>query len=1533
MISKNYRLDIPTNFRTKEWAENELISGFYKYFSNKDNINTTNRIEVDFCKCIWIDPWPIMSLITFFAHHIIPYSKEVLFIFPKPQIIVPLFGGDVMIDQNKVLRFLLKEGFLSILNDLKVKTNLGQEDIRLIDDFGDILSYSDCHLCESKLINTCSDNIEDVIDEIIQKTAVNLQKRKLSSLYINNLSYKARVFLTETLDNVTQHAYEEDNNYKYAMVYVRYRYGAQNIFLNSSQKQILRASIEKEEKNHPSVVFSQDCFDEKPGFLEIFVVDVGIGISEAVGLKKLGITWPSRKAFYNVITEDRNRSGKTLVGGLKLIGKILDRNRILSKDREEWLGCNLPLTETSNYYEVILPGIKEKYHIRGCYWLARISWDSVFNIDSSIWKKATSENIENLQVVYRNERSSKILDDYVFIDERFNPFFYDWNKRNNHYKEKLKVPKSITIYFSPENTQKHLIHENILQLIIKNLSSETNLIIVDINIRETETYISALHKADLAISKDKAYEQKIFFLPRIFLVTKNLDCCVLTLEKDRKQYVINDNATIQFLNGEEDAKEISLAKILRAMITKDSFTIWQDVFSLKKLHTFINSRILWDTESNKYISGYLDFNQLCTVPIFTQLFEIGVFRFIGTFSDINKVEIQAIDPLVKNTVNNIKSKIPYDQDSNSIQTVKIGSVLVLGYTQNERDNVDNSWITVHCFLHPDSDPNKQSIYRLFVWPQKGWIKKFYTPPVDDFYQRLGRTHAITPNGWKFYKIPRYDEKENSLYFRDPPHSYKDWQFENIGLRIGNYEYDGYYELFKLDIKYVIDAAFTYYTDLAVFLFVNFFLALGGHREDQIQDPIMRTKCQKILNQILSDKEARKFYEKVVLIVYPSHYYTNIVIDKLSYLLDKKFFESKENPLFIDKIIPLNFIRPSNSNSSGLISPLTFDEITQLVEKTKGEKNIILFDDSIVNGRTRKEIKHLLLNQFHDINEVRTLSIIDRFRLPYDIPNPLKHKSYWRLDVPRLGINKYNPITAAIAKAIDESKNFTPTAKEIVRRWEKGWRKRNAFRDDPFHGVVAEKITLEKPYKKFGLKYDISRKTYIQAGNDGSVGNKKNYIKIENSIGASIYAIETYCLTGRDDIAYSFVIKGPEEVPNKAKIHIICSFLLLFGPELRLTIKKLMIEKLIDIINNDTSITESDNENALASLTIIDQAKETIKTVFEAACLQHKIFHEDLIVAFAVALPNEIVQEQKFLKRIFLDNTFDKDWNDRNTLHQELFEEGSAHENTFRRFIEQRNGACSQKDLIFCLEQFYNICENLNPYLFEELLPQNEVLQNINNCMQLLKEQNNESKENPQLRKILSSLDNLLLGVHSNIFYQLSDRFPKKITITKDNFFINKVLNSLNWDKVAKEKNVCMGEYINPLVFHTNNLTNIIGILNSINSSYWVPFEKNIMSHFKNIISNVMNGSYQLIKSPFGNSIRQEAHLWYNTELDLEKLSFTLTFANQVKDGDINKHVRRANNSRKKEKYYSERLQCKTEYYANPIHEKILFCKVTLPILK
>jgi len=1530
MIKENYRLDIPTYFRTTEWAENENISNFYHLFSDAANINEINYIEVDFKNCRWIDPFPIMSLLTLLAQNVIPYSKKILFIFPQPKIKDPYHSNDLVSDQNKVLRFLFKEGFLSILNTLNIETNLNDKDIKLIDDFGDVLNYFDCHLCESKLINTKVDNIEIIINDTILKTEVNLQKRKLSSAFINGLVYKTRVFLTETLDNVKRHAYNEVNSYKYAMTYVRYRYGAKSS-INSLQRERLESLIKYERKYYPHFVFSQDSYYDKAGFLEVFVIDVGKGIAESLGLRIPANKWPAQKAFYSVISNDRDKPEKTLIGGLKHIGKILVNDEVLSKDREEWLGCSLPLLKTNTYHEGILPKLTERKHIQGCYWLARISWNNICEIDLKIWSKIDHENFKYLQAVYENEQSNsrELLNNYAFIDERFNPFFDNWSLRNKVYANELAKHKDITIYFSPEDTQKHLITDHILITFIKNLSSETNLFIVDINERETETYISALHRANLPLPDE--YRQNVRFLPCIFLITKNLYCCVLIYNKEKNQYIIDDRFTKQFLDVKESEEEISLSQILKAIITFDSLTIWKEVLSLKKLHTFINSNILWDTNTGKHILGYLDFNQLCTVPIFTKLFEMGVLRFMGISSNVNEIQIESIDPLVKNIVNNLKSEIPFKENCEKTK-IWIGSVLVAGYIQNEISNINNSGIVLHCFLHPDSE--KRNAPRLFIWPQRDWIKKFHTP-VEDIYQRLGRTHAIAPYGWKFYKIPRYDKKENSLYFRNPQRSYVDWQSENVGLRIGNYEYDGYYDLFKLDIKYVIEAAFTYYTDLAIYLFVNFFIALGGRNQEQIKDSIMRTKCWGIISQILQDKESMNFYNDVVLIAYPSHYYANIVIGKLSYLLDKDFFDkgnSNTSSYFIDKIVPLNFIRPSNSNSSGLISPLTFDELNQLLYSKNGKKNVILFDDSIVNGRTRKEIKHLLFNQFEGIDEVRTLSIIDRFRLPYDIPNPSKHRSYWRLDVPRLGNNKYNPITDSITKAKDGSRNFTPTAQKIVKRWETGWKKRNSFQDDPSHGLVAEKVTLVKPYKKFGLKYNELKKDFIQIGSNGEDEDKTNRIKIENSIGAAVYVIEAYCLTGRDDIAYNFAMKDTEEIPDKAKIQILCSFLLLFGSELRFSIKKLMLDKLIDIVNNNTSINDSDNENALASLTIINQDKEIIKAIFETACLRYKTFHEDLIIAFAIALPNEIVQEEKFLKRVFLDNTFDKDWNDRKTLHQELFEEGSAHENTFRRFIEQRDGACSQKDLIFCLEQFYDICENLNPYLYEEMFLKNEVLQKINICIQLLKEQTHVSKENPQLRPNLSSLDNILLGIHSHIFFQLSDKSPQKITMIKDNFFINKVLNSLNWDKVAKEKGVSIAGQTNPLVFHTNNLTNIISKLNSINLSYWVPFEKNIMLHFKNILSNVMNGSYQLIESPFGDSIKQKAHLWYNTELDIDKYKFTITFANQVKDDRID-YIRRANNSMKKEKYYSERLQCKTEYYSDPEQEKVLFCKVTLPILK
>lgn len=1477
----------------------------------------------------------MMSLLTFFAQNVLPvFNVKTYFTFPLPQIYDPYKRNFSIIDQNRVLRFLLKEGFFDVIDTLQIETNICEEKKRLINELGDVLNYFDCHLYETNLINCNSDDIEEIIDNIISKIEINLQKRKLSSFIINNINYKTRVFLTETIDNVKKHAYSEDNLLKYAMVYVRYRYGSRSSMINSIQQKRLDKLVLHERNHYPRFVFSPDSYYEQEGFLEIFITDVGKGIAESSGFRAREDKWPAHKAFYSVISDDRDKPEKTLIGGLKHIGKILINDQILSKDREEWLGCRLSLLKTSTYHEAILPKSINKFHIQGCYWLARISCDNkTYKIDEDIWQKINNENTDRFQKIYENElvNSRELLKNYGFIDERFNPFISNWSLRNNAYSKILSAKKAKTIYYSPLSTQKHLIEKHIITTFINNLQSKTELYIVDINENETETYISALHKAHLVVNEIN----NMFLLHNIYLITKQLYCCVLSFDDEKKQYIIDKGKTNAFINS---TFENSLSEILKAIITFDSLSIWQEVASLKKLHTFINSNILWDKGKNKYISGYLDFNQLCTVPKFTQLFEIAILRYIGISSIINKTQVDYIDPLVKNIVNSFNSRIPH-QIQESEKKIWVGSVLVAGYVQNEITSINNLGVIVHCFLHPDSD--KKHAPRLFIWPKKEWIKNFHTP-AEDFYQRLGRTHAIAPYGWKFYKIPRYDKKEISLYFRSPQHSYKDWQSEKVGLRIGNYEYDGYYELFKLDIKYVIDAAFAYYTDLAVYLFANFFIALGGKKREEIKDPIMQTKSWDVISNILNDEELMKFYNDVVLIAYPNHYYTNIIIDKISYLLDKDFFDKREldiNSNFIDRIVPLNFIRHSNSNSSGLISPLTFDEIGQLISSKEGERNIILFDDAIVNGRTRKEIKHLLFNQFEGVTEVRTLSIIDRFRLPYDIPNPSKHKSYWRLDVPRLGNKKNNPITNAINKAKDEARNFTPTAQKIVDRWEVGWKKRNPFQDDPAHGLLAETISLINPYKKFGLKYNDLEKDFVQIGtNEKNASDRTNQIKIENSIGAAIYAIEIYCLTGRDDIAYNFAIMDNNEISDKAKIQILCSFLLFFDSEIRFSIKKLMLDKLVEILNAQNSM--GDNETALACLTLINQNKDTVKAIFETASKEHKMFNEDLSVAFAIALPYDFIQknEIKFLKRIFLDSSFSKDWNDRKTLHLELYEQGSAHINTFRAFIENRDNSCSPNDLIFCLEQFHNICTHLNFHLYANLESTKEnLLKEMNNCIELLRKwkKENHEAEIQQVRDELVKLNNLLLSIHSNIFYQLSDVKAQKPIMPND-FFIVDIINKLDcdyWKKVAKEKGILTDESNNvPCIYHTNNLTELIRTLNTRTESLWVPCERSIKLHIRNIISNVMHGTYDLIESPFTNSIKEKAHLWYDVELDLENHRLIIIFANQMRSNGED-YIRKATNSIREEKYYSEKLECKTNYYCDPQNTDILFCKVTLPILK
>lgn len=54
-------------YRTNTWSEDINISRFYQLFSKPGNPYKITHVEINFKGCRWIDPIPLMSLLTLIA--------------------------------------------------------------------------------------------------------------------------------------------------------------------------------------------------------------------------------------------------------------------------------------------------------------------------------------------------------------------------------------------------------------------------------------------------------------------------------------------------------------------------------------------------------------------------------------------------------------------------------------------------------------------------------------------------------------------------------------------------------------------------------------------------------------------------------------------------------------------------------------------------------------------------------------------------------------------------------------------------------------------------------------------------------------------------------------------------------------------------------------------------------------------------------------------------------------------------------------------------------------------------------------------------------------------------------------------------------------------------------------------------------------------------------------------------------------------------------------------------------------------------
>lgn len=1557
------QIKLPPYFRNNYWAESFGLL----YNIPNDIKKTITILEIDIQDCLWIDPIPLISILVLIRQE---YSKKEIKIF------LPKIGQNE--SQDKVLKFLYEEGFYQQFLSLEAEIIFQEDqDVKNLRELNVILNYYECNLLGVKIIDTSticnSDNdFYNYIDKLIEEITININEKKIPQFAHNDLLYKIYTILAETIYNTYKHAYpiEEKKN---VGIYIRYRLGLRNSSISGAYRKKLSKLLFHEYNNSSTVSkeFLQLLFSAD-GCLEIFIIDAGIGISSSLGLRNTHEKYPGRKAFLDIYeTEQRKRisteKNETKVSGLVLLKKLISKESdfILGKDIDEWVGARLPDIKKSSYYHVILPK-DDLFHTPGCIWQMSLSWTNHNYNQSDEWKNVPYEIHQDLLNVYKlSDDEIKNNTDSVVIDERFEQRGF-FKARKDYFKKIIEENKSKDIIYLPQaNATKHLIAYTILPYIAENISRSASLIIADIPENEKITYISALNGSVFSLENQKLMSR----FTSVILISQSLSVTILVFE-DRTFTIDEYSRELLF----KVDSSFNIKYILSSLIRHDSNKVWDKIKTKGKYSIFINELIEWGDKEPSTIDGFLDYNQLSGIPEYNDILSYSVRRILGIVN-FKISRVKGLDLLVENFVNNILFLFSnvHDRNNNNF-TFYLGSIYVKGEIQREAVlNMETDNIIFHCFQHPSSISTP--IFRLFLWPSKDWINRnldrnleLSANPINLIdsetqkkekeshkcnYERLGKTHAITVGGWNFFKLPRYDESGKSFYYRSPRDTYRDWQGVKYGLNIGNYRYSNHYDLIRIDIRSAIERAFFEIDDLALFIVINFFYALGGgdiidKKLSEIDDTSLH-EVNDIINYLKEEKDLRDsllkdpdywsyivdkyserlFYKKTACVVYPFHYHTNLVNIKINEILKE---------CLTDKIIPLFSIRNDNSKSSVLFSPLNWDLIKSLLHKSQtlnlneesakeeliDKKEVLFFDDVITGGRTRKEIKHLM----HHLGatDVKTLAIIDRQRLPYGLPNINRQRYYWRLDVPRLGNVNINPINTALKIGKDYKHRFIDSIQDRIIQWEESWSEIYSFQINTSHGLNSYNIKIDNPLKLYGIKEDNTFPGgYKQVGAQ-DVEDKSKHINITSSIGLLTFCIEMQTMTGRDD----FILKycRSSEIPDYVKAELICAQLLLLGNEIRFSLKLELLKYLIDTTNQ----TYADNHSILSALTILNQSDDCLEKILKYATSK-SIVNIDLSIALSLYMITTNKPIYNELRRIIIDNSINKKIELRRSLNYELYEKRQAHISPINAYISNRQTDLKSMTikLSYSLEKIKFILDNLDYYAFEGEINKeylykeiDDIIFYVNELLDLLDEHtiNDDAVKKIESRKSLimiylqTSLLNKLEEIHSNLLLKISNKMESDNNIkSKFRDIIEDINNNNSWENIAlsKEKYELASNLKkqNPIIKISSKGIDTLVELSKVELLFmWLPYDSLIKNHIQNIISNIVHGNYILFTDPYDEH-STKAHLWYSFELDENNMVFMIEFINPVIN--IKEALEKAKASNKHEKDHCFELGCETIY--------------------
>jgi hypothetical protein len=1268
-IGNRYIIVLPKELRNRVWSNS--YGRIQKDL--RENVGECTEILINALYIEWVDPIPMLSLLLSIAEN--RYMKKVFFVVPEIE--------KMMEEQKRAFEFLEKGGFLSEMQrlgasmvmdsdlaigrniDFKDRTNEILNQIKQIEGF---VYYTDSTLLKAKVIDLSDSNYnsESKVENEIEKELKQIEyqvKQFHKGSQLNELMWKTGHFLNETINNIREHAYDYEDEkaskqevHKYASYYIRQRVGLSDNTLTKENRDNIEKSLNKEYSDLPK--FDLEFSRSSTNFLEVFVLDAGIGLTESLRnaivntnlverlLKNEELDPDFRDKLFEyrehpekftfreawrvtIGLGERGSNGKKLTqfGGLYALARLLEREFFMCRDERFWIGDIMPVEGNNKSYLMACENKDPNYYVQGLALMCRLSiqkpmdqnWISTdknkpsdYDVDTTKIANCfigAAKEEKSIYEKYYHSTFSKLQNKPYIVDERFELSFMKEGEMNylEHKEESEEKGNAKISYcmFLPSNHElKNKIYKKIvdIQSVLGDRNGSKTIIIADIPVCECGVYQLALENASF---KEDFTNQ----LERIVMISKRLSVRVLC--RRGKTFVFSPTETKNYI--EENHHKVfsphkSLFHAIEWLKSHDSMIVWRYIVRNNETGCFfVPQEVKWykDELKDNTLDGYLDFEQTLTDAFLKKIYHNALIRTLClSCSSECRCFYQGEDPMMSGLAKYMNTWAYNDSsDQNDSTKVSLGSVFVSGTSQNTEAKYN-----VNMFLHKDSKEFvvENSIMHLFAWPEKNLFSK---PLQLNNYCRVGSTYAIAPFGWRYFPIPRYKASStseniaNKLYFDEGEIERKNIEFKSIYVcpPPDTYKYwQGRNGGPFLGISHV-----DYETKHDI-LFIDFpfkveesFL-MGGDLASFLLGEIAAAFSldEKDLDFHDGFDHGFRFKNSVLK-------HKRIVSDKYkerqcSFLV---YPYHPNTEIIIDKIkeyikkdIIIIPLVPINKERNGTsFQPSPLTiEMLRKLVDSYGEKEVNALFFDDAIVDGKTQEEIKHIMYWLGVKHVMSVFILERRRMPYSTSDNSKTSVFWRLDIPRLGTKYSCPLCEALHSIRDFQNRIIY---ESAKKRVSEWIILWKSRTES----TIEHIHTLSPQK---IQLEQPRKRfgiYFEGNECKQCGGDENRIELHSSLGLTLYMGELLSVTSRDDKMLQYCTEK-YNLDGLTILEMLCTNLLLYGK----TINRKVREKIIlQIFKNANRFDEPNNHTAFAALVLMTQDDEALKCLINTCEKMHR----------------------------------------------------------------------------------------------------------------------------------------------------------------------------------------------------------------------------------------------------------------------------------------------------------------------------------------